>query len=102
MAGSTGGNGEPVEPSWPDLEGWLWAPGPGPGRAARHGDGLAVVELVGGPLDGAFVEASLLTADERAQGLALSCAGCRYPGGRSLYDPVRGRPEVLRWIGDIP
>ncbi|MFD7986873.1 hypothetical protein ACFV4M_26310 [Kitasatospora indigofera] len=43
-----------------------------------------VLELIGGLLDGAFVDAALLCAEEREQGLAFTCPGC--PRGRTLYD----------------
>ncbi|MFD7985492.1 hypothetical protein ACFV4M_19255 [Kitasatospora indigofera] len=97
-------NGErPVEPSWPawlpELEEWLSVADADDGQP---GEDPGILELIGGPLDGAFVDAALLCAEERAQGLALTCPGCGYPHGRSLYDPIPGRPGALRWAGDIP
>ncbi|MFB7672210.1 hypothetical protein ACFC26_12415 [Kitasatospora purpeofusca] len=49
------------------------------------------VELNGGPLDG--METQVDTSDPDPWVAVVSGAGCRYPGGRSVYapDPVTGR-----------
>ena len=93
----------PVEPSWPqwlpELEEWLSVADRDDGKPCEE---PGILELIGGPLGGALVDAALLCEEDREQGLALTCPGCGYPRGRALYDPVPGRPGALRWAGDIP
>ena len=53
------------------------------------------MELLGGPLDGLFLDMSTLTAADIATGFALIADhGGRYPGGRALA--LRPRPGQAR------
>ncbi|MFC8142806.1 hypothetical protein ACFUKV_13800 [Streptomyces paradoxus] len=63
-------------------------PDPGPRR------GQTYAELVGGPLDGLLLDITGWRAEEVDNGAALPTELGRFPGGRSLYEPVHGGPRA--------
>jgi hypothetical protein len=70
-------------------------PGPRPGRS--------YVALVGGPLDGLFLDVTDWPPERRTSGVALPTELGRFgAGGRALYDPRPGDPERFDWSGDSP
>ncbi|RST13008.1 hypothetical protein E2C00_16720 [Streptomyces sp. WAC05374] len=70
-------------------------PGPKPGHA--------YVELVGGPLDGLFLDVTGWSRQEREEGAALTTEIGQYgPGGRALYGPRPDDPGRFDWQGDTP
>jgi hypothetical protein len=72
---------------------------PDPGRRT----GRAYVDLVGGPLDGLFLDVTGWTAEQLQEGAALTTELGRYgPGGRALYGPRPGDPQRFDWEGDSP
>ncbi|NWF25553.1 hypothetical protein HW130_04625 [Streptomyces sp. PKU-EA00015] len=65
--------------------------------------GRVYVDLVGGPLDGLFLDVTGWTAERLRQGAALTTELGRYgPGGRALYGPRPGDPQRFDWEGDSP
>ncbi|WP_103501701.1 MULTISPECIES: hypothetical protein [Streptomyces] len=68
--------------------------GPRPGREYR--------ELVAGPLDGLLVDVTGWTVSELGEGAALLTELARYGGGRAVYAPRPGAPELWDWAGDTP
>jgi hypothetical protein len=49
--------------------------------------------LMGGPLDGLFLDITGWGLEEVDDGAALSTELGQFPGGRSLYDPRPGEPR---------
>lgn len=65
--------------------------------------GRVYADLVGGPLDGLFLDVTGWTAERLRQGAALTTELGRYgPGGRALYGPRPGDPQRFDWEGDSP
>ncbi|MFF8844247.1 hypothetical protein ACF08N_16260 [Streptomyces sp. NPDC015127] len=72
-----------------------------PEAGRRHG--RAYVDLVGGPLDGLFLDVTGWTAEQLRDGVALATELARHgPGGRALYRPRTGDPRRFDWEGDSP
>ncbi|MFH8371008.1 hypothetical protein [Streptomyces sp. NPDC018031] len=70
---------------------------PDPGRRP----GRDYVELVGGPLDGLWLDVTGWTPRERAESVALRTEIGRYgPDGKALYGPRPGDPHRFDWEGD--
>ncbi|MFJ9777163.1 hypothetical protein ACIRVF_39015 [Kitasatospora sp. NPDC101157] len=68
-------------------------PGPRPGHEYR--------ELVGGPLDGLFLDVTGWDAEQLADGAALATEIGRYgAGGRAHYEPRPADPMRWDWSGD--
>jgi len=62
-------------------------------------------ELVGGPLDGMWLDVAQFTEEQIREGFLLMADGVpggMYEGGRSDYEPREPDDGRLHWMGDVP